>query len=98
MNKKDDKKGKKKKEESYENLENMARVLPAQSKYISFKEDSRYVPVKKGVVGGIIMMFDKTPDEPEELILPSTLNNNAAEIPEEEEAPMPEPFEYPFEE
>ena len=43
---KEDKKGKKKKEESYEVLENMARVLPAQLQYITFKENSRYIPVK----------------------------------------------------
>ncbi|CAG8556740.1 11970_t:CDS:10, partial [Acaulospora colombiana] len=87
---KDDKKGKKKREEAYEILENMARVLPAQLQYISFSESSRYVPVKKGVVGGILMMVDKTPGEPEELILPSA--------PVEKEAPPPEPFEYPFDE
>ncbi|CAG8688334.1 13834_t:CDS:10, partial [Gigaspora margarita] len=69
---KDDKKGKKKKEESFETLENMARVLPAQLQYISFPENSRYVPVKKGTVGGILMVVDRRPGEPEELILPST--------------------------
>ena len=42
----EDKKGKKKKEESYEVLENMARVLPAQLQYVTFKENSRYTPVK----------------------------------------------------
>ncbi|CAG8444505.1 8265_t:CDS:10 [Diversispora eburnea] len=91
---KDDKKGKKKKEDSYEILENMARVLPAQLQYISFPENSRYVPIKKGIVGGILMMIDKSPGEPEELILPST--PVATEVNEEEEAPPPEPFEYPF--
>ncbi|CAG8535850.1 3770_t:CDS:2, partial [Scutellospora calospora] len=92
---KDDKKGKKKKEESFETLENMARVLPAQLQYISFPENSRYVPVKKGIVGGILMMIDKHPGEPEELILPST-PVATTEVTEEEEAPPPEPFEYPF--
>ncbi|CAG8442804.1 7968_t:CDS:10 [Ambispora gerdemannii] len=91
---KEDKKGKKKKEESFEVLENMARVLPAQLQYISFKEDSRYIPVKKGIVGGILMMKDQKPDELEELILPSAPAAN--ESAEEEEAPPPEPFEYPF--
>ncbi|CAG8526274.1 17299_t:CDS:10 [Acaulospora morrowiae] len=91
---KDDKKGKKKKEEAYEILENMARVLPAQLQYISFPENSRYVPVKKGAVGGILMMMDKSPGEPEELILPST--PVATEVTEEKEASPPEPFEYPF--
>ncbi|RIB20457.1 armadillo-type protein [Gigaspora rosea] len=93
---KDDKKGKKKKEESFETLENMARVLPAQLQYISFPENSRYVPVKKGTVGGILMVIDRRPGEPEELILPST-PVATTEATEEEEAPPPEPFEYPFE-
>ncbi|CAG8455290.1 13893_t:CDS:10 [Ambispora leptoticha] len=79
---------------SYDLLENMARVLPGQLQYISFKEDSRYIPVKKGIVGGILMMKDQRPDEPEELIAPSAPAAN--EPAEEEEAPPPEPFEYPF--
>ncbi|CAG8541004.1 10235_t:CDS:10, partial [Funneliformis caledonium] len=93
---KEDKKGKKKKEESFEILENMARVLPEQLQYITFKDKSRYVPVKQGIVGGILMMIDNSPDEPEELILPSA--PVATEVSEEEEASPPEPFEYPFDE
>ncbi|CAB4395122.1 uncharacterized protein OCT59_026377 [Rhizophagus irregularis] len=93
---KEDKKGKKKKEESYETLENMARVLPTQLQYITFKENSRYIPVKSGVIGGILMMVDGSPNEPEELILPSA--PVATEVTEEEEASPPEPFEYPFNE
>ncbi|KAF7725612.1 proteasome regulatory particle base subunit [Apophysomyces ossiformis] len=96
---KDDRKGKKRKEESFEILENMARVVPAQLKHISFKEDSRYVPVKKGVVGGIILMIDRRPGEEEELIEPSAPSgadvSGAGAV--EEEAPPFEPFEYPFE-
>ncbi|CAG8662834.1 7060_t:CDS:2, partial [Paraglomus occultum] len=93
---KEDKKAKKKpKEESFEILKNMARVLPAQLQHISFKDDSRYIPVKKEITGGITMMIDRRPDEAEELILPSA--PVAAEVQEEEEAPMPKPFEYPFE-
>ncbi|KAG9293368.1 hypothetical protein G9A89_007614 [Geosiphon pyriformis] len=90
---KDDKKGKKKKEDAFEVLENMARVLPTQLQYISFKEESRYVPVKKGIVGGILMMIDKRPEEREELISPSAPVANETN---EEEAAPPEPFEYPF--
>lgn len=74
----------------------MARVLPTQLQYITFKENSRYIPVKSGVIGGILMMVDGSPNEPEELILPSA--PVATEVTEEEEASPPEPFEYPFNE
>ncbi|KAI8369483.1 armadillo-type protein [Radiomyces spectabilis] len=95
---KDERKGKKRKEENFEVLENMARVVPAQLKHITFKEDSRYVPIKKGSVGGIMLMHDRRPDEEEELIRPSapTLDSSGAGG-AEEEAPPFEPFEYPFE-
>jgi 26S proteasome regulatory subunit N2 len=62
------KKAIKKKEESFEILENFARVVPAQSAFIEFTKDCRYVPVKKGVLSGIIILKDKKPNEPEELI------------------------------
>eukprot|EP00842_Homolaphlyctis_polyrhiza_P004849 jgi/Hompol1/5365/HPOL_004367-RA len=68
---------KKKKEESFEVLENFTRVVPAQVKLVSFKEDSRYVPVKKDSIGGIVMMLDRKPEEPADLInitLPKTSN------------------------
>ena len=39
---------KRRKEENFEVLSNMARVLPQQLKVITFKDDTRYVPVKKG--------------------------------------------------
>lgn len=61
-------KKKKKKEESFEILENFARVVPAQEKVIEFNADGRYVPVKKNGVSGILILKDKTPDVPEELI------------------------------
>lgn len=66
-----DEKKKKKREENFEILQNMARVVPAQLKHISFKEDSRYVPLKKTNIGGIMMLLDTRPDEEEELIQPS---------------------------
>lgn len=49
-------------------LENLARVLPSQLKYISFPKESRYVPVKKEIVGGIIMLYDLNPDQKEEIV------------------------------
>jgi 26S proteasome regulatory subunit N2 len=93
----EEKKTKKKKEENFEVLENMARVVPAQLKHVAFKSDSRYVPIKKGVVGGILLMLDKHPDQPEELIDPSapTAESSAASG-AQDEAPPFEPFEYTF--
>ena len=38
---------KKEKEPKFEVVTNPARVLPAQLKYVSFKKDSRYLPIKK---------------------------------------------------
>ncbi|CEJ03433.1 Putative 26S proteasome regulatory subunit [Rhizopus microsporus] len=94
--KKDERK-KKKKEENFEILENMARVVPAQLKHISFKEVSRYVPVKSENIGGIIMLVDKRPDEEEDLLqprVPSGDGSGRSGAQEEEAAPF-EPFEYP---
>ncbi|RCH91282.1 proteasome regulatory particle base subunit [Rhizopus azygosporus] len=94
--KKDERK-KKKKEENFEILENMARVVPAQLKHISFKEVSRYVPVKSENIGGIIMLIDKRPDEEEDLLqprVPSGDGSGRSGAQEEEAAPF-EPFEYP---
>ncbi|CAO3682175.1 unnamed protein product [Umbelopsis ramanniana] len=93
----EEKKSKKKKEENFEVLENMARVVPSQLKHVAFKPDSRYVPVKKGTVGGILLMVDKHPDQPEELIDPSapTAESSAASG-AQDEAPPFEPFEYTF--
>ncbi|KAJ3305763.1 proteasome regulatory particle base subunit, partial [Blyttiomyces sp. JEL0837] len=59
---------KKKKEPSFEVLENMARVVPAQWKFVKFRESSRYVPVKKTLTGGIVILHDQKPKEPVELM------------------------------
>ncbi|KAJ3111018.1 proteasome regulatory particle base subunit [Phlyctochytrium bullatum] len=64
---------KKKKEPSFEVVENLARVLPSQLRFITFKENSRYVPVKKELTGGILIMNDRKPDERAELIALSSL-------------------------
>ncbi|KAJ3119597.1 proteasome regulatory particle base subunit [Physocladia obscura] len=67
-------KKKKKKEPSFEVIENMTRVVPAQLKYIKFKENSRYAPVKKTFTGGIVLLHDKHPEEPVDLIAVSNLD------------------------
>ncbi|KAF9951015.1 proteasome regulatory particle base subunit, partial [Modicella reniformis] len=57
-----------KKEPQSEKLGNLARVVPAQLKYIVFDKDARYVPVKKDVTGGIVVLLDNRSGEPETLI------------------------------
>src|ERR1700686_1465704 len=56
---KDKKKKKVKKEEepSFEVLSNLSRVGPRQLKYITFPENSRYVPVKKVLHAWAILMI-----------------------------------------
>lgn len=75
----------------YNKVENMSRVVPAQLKYISFEENSRYVPVRKlRGSGGVVIVKDLKPDEPAEMIV--TVRQKAEE--ESGEAPLPRPFTY----
>ncbi|OLL23580.1 26S proteasome regulatory subunit rpn2, partial [Neolecta irregularis DAH-3] len=79
-------------------MENMRRVLPMQLSKISFYENGRYQPVKKPT-GGVVMVHDNKPDDPEELIELKSHKDTAVAAPavntEEDEAKAPEPFEYP---
>ncbi|OUM69113.1 hypothetical protein PIROE2DRAFT_3006 [Piromyces sp. E2] len=84
----------KKKKQTFEKLGNLTRVLPAQLKYIVFKDDARYVPVKKDIVGGITIMEDRRKGEPEELLEFSTPKQIASVDPQDEEPEPPEPFVY----
>lgn len=84
----------KKKKQTFEKLGNLTRVLPAQLKYIVFKDDSRYIPVKKDIVGGITIMEDRQKGEPEELLEFSTPKQIATVDPQDEEPEPPEPFVY----
>ncbi|KAL8048419.1 hypothetical protein ABFX02_07G064400 [Erythranthe guttata] len=49
-------------EPSFEILDNPARVVPTQEKYIKFLEDSRYVPVKSAA-SGIVILKDLRKEE-----------------------------------
>uniref|UniRef100_A0A7N0RHW2 26S proteasome regulatory subunit RPN2 C-terminal domain-containing protein n=1 Tax=Kalanchoe fedtschenkoi TaxID=63787 RepID=A0A7N0RHW2_KALFE len=55
-------------EPTYEILTNPARVVPAQEKYIRFKDESRYMPVKSAA-SGFVLLRDLRPSEPEVLSL-----------------------------
>lgn len=90
---------KKEKEPKFEFLSNPARVLPAQLKHLSFKKDSRYTPVKKGDLFGILMLKDTQPDLEESIITNTapTAEAKATTAPDEADEPgPPEPFAYPF--
>ncbi|OZJ04186.1 hypothetical protein BZG36_02160, partial [Bifiguratus adelaidae] len=96
---KDDKHKKKKKEDNFQILENLQRVVPQQLKYITFKKDSRYMPIKQANVGGILLMKDTRPDEEQDLIVPSahkSATSSSEGTSEEQEASPFEPFEYNF--
>lgn len=79
-------------EPSSELLSNPARVLRHQLKVISIPDNSRYQPMKDLQIGGIIMMSDTKPSEPEDLIEPVTAH--CSKVEEEKEIEPPEPFEY----
>jgi 26S proteasome regulatory subunit N2 len=55
------------KEEASTTLQNPARVVPAQERFIRFEDGGRYRPVKR-VGAGVIILKDMTPGEPEEIV------------------------------
>ncbi|CAM8915188.1 unnamed protein product [Rhodiola kirilowii] len=97
-------------EPTYETLTNPARVVPAQEKYIRFKDESRYVPVKPAA-SGFVLLRDLRPSEPEILSLTDTPSTAASSVPTgtttgqqnsststaataNDEPQPPQPFEY----
>ncbi|AAS51195.1 ACL033Cp [Eremothecium gossypii ATCC 10895] len=71
---------------TYYKVENMTRVVPQQLKYIAFPKDERFTPVRKFKgSNGVIVLSDKTPDEPVEVI--KTVRQE-----KETDAPLPAPF------
>lgn len=79
-------------EPTFEMLTNPARVLRQQLKVIAMPEHNRYQPIKDIQIGGIILMNDTRPNEPEDLIEPVTAH--CSKVEEEKEPEPPEPFEY----
>uniref|UniRef100_A0A7N0UVL7 26S proteasome non-ATPase regulatory subunit 1 homolog n=1 Tax=Kalanchoe fedtschenkoi TaxID=63787 RepID=A0A7N0UVL7_KALFE len=97
-------------EPTYEILTNPARVVPAQEKYIRFKDESRYVPVKSAA-SGFVLLRDLRPSEPEVLSLTDAPSTSASSAPTgattgqqntstsaaaaaNDEPQPPQPFEY----
>ena len=81
-------------EAAFATLGNMSRVIPAQTKVIAFKPDSRYVPVKKGAVSGIVLLQDLKPKEAAEFLDFSTPKVIAGGAADDSEPAPPEPFDY----
>lgn len=79
-------------------LDNPARVVPAQVPHITFNKDSRWVPVKRGLPVGILVLKDLQPEQPVELV--NSAAGAAAEAPAAPPAPAaaepppPAAFEY----
>ena len=95
----DDKKDKKPaKEPDFEMIDNPARVVSSQLKFISFPSDTRYVPVKsEDMFGGIVLLTNNEPSKEEELVelsAPKPSAGGDVEESEENEPEPPEPFEY----
>ncbi|KAI8904396.1 armadillo-type protein [Gorgonomyces haynaldii] len=80
---------KEEKEPETQTLENFVRVVPKQTKYIVFDPKGRYQPLSQ-TVGGIVMLKDTKPLEPEELI---TLSMSLSAKPKSEPKP-PQAFEH----
>lgn len=67
-------------------ISNLSRVLPAQSNYVSFIKDDRFVPVRKfRVSSGIVVLEDTKPEESVEYVRTVRQLNVT-------EAPLPEAF------
>lgn len=90
--KKDEKEAKKKEPEpSFEMLNNPARVVREQLKYVSLIEGDQYVPLKDISIGGIVIVRNLKPGEEELVESVSVLGPKVAE---ENEPEPPEPFEW----
>lgn len=82
----------KKPEPNFELLDNPARVMRAQLRVISSPDSPRYTPMKDVTSGGIIMLLDRKPEDPEDLVEPIAAGGPKVE--EETEPEPPEPFEW----
>ncbi|RKP20282.1 26S proteasome regulatory complex, non-ATPase subcomplex, Rpn2/Psmd1 subunit [Rozella allomycis CSF55] len=72
------------------NAMNFTRILPIQTQFISF-DNSRFHPISKSKKSGIVLLKDKTPNQPFDQIkinIPLANNDN------DNEPSPPEPFEY----
>ncbi|KAJ1654272.1 proteasome regulatory particle base subunit, partial [Dispira simplex] len=78
-------------------LGNLSRVVPEQWPFITIPTDSRYTPVKKTLLGGILMLHDHQPDQPQELMESLVKKGSeSSSSSHSSEVKPPKPFEYPF--
>jgi len=93
----EEKKKRRKKEPTSEIKQNPARITVEQLKYISFKDDERFQPIrsnKKGDLFGIVVLKDSKPELPEDIVDSSeNANNNSNNIVEDEPS-APADFEF----
>lgn len=90
--KKDEKETKKKEPEpNFEMLNNPARVVREQLKFVSIIEGDQYVPLKDVSIGGIVIVRNLKPGE-EELV--ESVSVMGPKVAEENEPEPPEPFEW----
>ncbi|XP_022903059.1 26S proteasome non-ATPase regulatory subunit 1-like [Onthophagus taurus] len=82
---------KKEPEPTSETLNNPARALRGQLKYVSIVEGCQYVPMKDVSIGGIIMVRNTKPGE-EEIV--ESVSVMGPKVAEENEPEPPEPFEW----
>ena len=56
-------------------LQNPSRITPEQENFVSFNLEQRYVPVNpRSKPAGIVVLVDRTPDEPEDVVQVRTLH------------------------
>eukprot|EP00195_Chlamydomonas_chlamydogama_P008069 CAMPEP_0202901100 /NCGR_PEP_ID=MMETSP1392-20130828/13237_1 /ASSEMBLY_ACC=CAM_ASM_000868 /TAXON_ID=225041 /ORGANISM="Chlamydomonas chlamydogama, Strain SAG 11-48b" /LENGTH=1014 /DNA_ID=CAMNT_0049587599 /DNA_START=141 /DNA_END=3185 /DNA_ORIENTATION=+ len=72
---------KKEAEASSYTIDNPARVVPLQVKHVAFPKDSRWEPVKKDNLQGILVLRDLRPGEPLELVVSQAQADAAAQAP-----------------
>jgi 26S proteasome regulatory subunit N2 len=64
----EDAKPKKEREPTSFSVQNPARIIPAQARFISLNPEQRYVPVsRKSSPSGIILLADHDPSAPEDV-------------------------------
>jgi len=91
---KDEKPAEKVVEAKFQMVNNPCRAIPPQLKVVTMPDASRYVPLKPLLFGGIIMLKDKSPDQPEEVLEPVTAGGPKKDDDEGDEPEPPEPFEF----
>ena len=83
-------------EPDFEIKENPARVTLQQGLYLSFDTDDRYTPIKRDEFSGILLLKDNQVGKEEKFVELKVESKTSAapQTSNEEEAKIPEPFEF----